>query len=66
MPVSALLALVEQRKFRELFRDHLLWSNPDQPPLKVEVEGVIYTLEQVAGFKGLRVWHCAQVPPKRV
>ncbi|OJX66130.1 MAG: hypothetical protein BGO94_04200 [Micrococcales bacterium 72-143] len=66
MPVSPLLALVEQRKFRELFRDHLLWSNPDQPPLKVEVEGVIYTLEQVAGFKGLRVWHCAQVPPKRV
>lgn len=66
MPLSPLLALVEERKFRELFRDHLLWSNPDQPPLKVEVEGASYSLEQVAGFKGLRVWHCAQVPPKRV
>lgn len=66
MAASALLALIDQRKFRELFRDHLYWSNPDQPPLKVPVAGVQYKLEQVAGFKGLRVWYCAQLPAKQI
>ena len=66
MPNSPLLDLVDQRKFKELFRDHLYWSNPDQPSLTVKVDEVTYTLEQVAGFKGLRVWYCAVLPPKRV
>lgn len=58
--------LVDQRKFRELFRDHLFWQNPDQPPLRIEVDGVRYTLEQVAGFKGLRVWYCPVLPSKKI
>lgn len=66
MTASPLLALIDQRKFRELFRDHLYWSNPDQPPLQVSVDDVQYKLEQVAGFKGLRVWSCAQLPSKQV
>lgn len=66
MTASPLLALIDQRKFRELFRDHLYWSNPDQPPLQIPVDGVQYKLEQVAGFKGLRVWYCAQLPPKQI
>lgn len=66
MPKSPLLDLIDQRKFKELFRDHLYWSNPDQPPLFVEVDDVKYKVEQVAGFKGLRVWHCAALPSKKV
>lgn len=66
MSKSPLLELVEKRKFKELFRDYLYWSNPDQPPLTVEVEETKYELEQVAGFKGLRVWYCPTLPSKRI
>lgn len=66
MSNSPLLDLVDQRKFKELFRDHLYWSNPDHPPLTVEVDEVTYKLEQIAGFKGLRVWYCPVLPSKRV
>jgi len=66
MAAPPLLALIDQRKFRELFRDQLYWSNPDQPPLQVPVDGVEYKLEQVAGFKGLRVWYCAQLPSRQI
>lgn len=66
MPKSPLLDLVDQRKFKELFRDHLYWSNPDQLPLTVEVDEAKYKLEQVAGFKGLRVWYCPVLPSKKV
>lgn len=61
-----LLALVDRGEFRDLFVDHLGWYNPDQPTMTVDVEGVNYTLTQVAGYKGLRVWHCEQMPPRKI
>jgi hypothetical protein len=63
---ASLLKLVDQTAFRDLFVDHLGWSNPDQPELVVEVDDAEYKLRQVAGYKGLRVWHCDQLPPRRV
>lgn len=61
-----LLSLVDSRDFRELFITELGWNNPDQPPTSFEVEGRAYTLIQVAGFKGLRIWYCAELPPRRI
>jgi len=60
------LALVETRKFRQLFVDVLGWSNPDQPALTVHVDGASFQLEQIAGYRGLRVWYCPALPAGRV
>lgn len=59
-----LLELVDRREFRDLFVDHLGWSNPDQGDFEVATESGVYTLTQVAGFKGLRVWFHDGVPPR--
>lgn len=66
MDGAQLLQLVDRRAFRDLFVDHLGWSNPDQIAMAVEVDGSSYTLQQVAGYKGLRVWHCEQLPPRKI
>lgn len=66
MTDNRLLDLVDARDFRTLFIDELGWDNPDRPPLTVEVDGTGYTLTQVAGFKGLRIWHCPTLPPRPV
>lgn len=61
-----LLDLVDRREFRDLFVDHLGWSNPDQGALSVEVDDGPHTLTQVAGFKGLRVWFHDGLPPRPI
>ncbi|BBZ62975.1 class I SAM-dependent DNA methyltransferase [Mycolicibacterium monacense] len=66
MTDNRLLDLVDTRDFRTLFIDELGWENPDRPPLNLNVDGNDYTLTQVAGFKGLRIWHCPVLPPRPV
>ncbi|KXP08828.1 class I SAM-dependent DNA methyltransferase [Tsukamurella pseudospumae] len=61
-----LLDLVDACDFRTLFIDELGWDNPDRPPLTFDVDGVDYTLNQVAGYKGLRIWRCTTLPPRPV
>lgn len=65
MTDNRLLDLVDARDFRTLFIDELGWNNPDRPPLVFDVDGTTYTLTQVAGYKGLRIWHCPTLPPRR-
>ena len=54
--------LVNQGDFETLFLEELLWDRPDRAPLGIEVEATSYRLQQVAGYAGLRVWLCDQVP----
>lgn len=63
--MSRRIDLVNAGDFKTLFLEELLWDRADQQPIAVDVEGVTYTLEQVAGFAGLRVWLCAVVPDRR-
>lgn len=63
--MKQMLPLVDEARFRELFIEELGWSKPDHPSLTVAVDGDSYTLTQVAGFKGIRVWACPSVPERR-
>ncbi|MBY6382921.1 class I SAM-dependent DNA methyltransferase [Rhodococcus erythropolis] len=65
MTEHRLLDLVDSRDFRTLFIDELGWGNPDQPDLALAVDDETFTLTQVAGYKGLRIWHCAEIPPRK-
>lgn len=65
MSQTSLLDLVDSRDFRRLFIDQLGWENPDRPRLTVETDNQQYALDQVAGYKGLRIWHCDALPPRR-
>lgn len=66
MTDNRILDLVDTREFRTLFIDELGWDNPDRPPLTFGIDSTDYTLTQVAGYKGLRIWHCPVVPPRPV
>lgn len=66
MSTAHLLDLVDAREYRELFITELGWSNPDQPARELEVDGESYAMTQVAGYKGLRIWYCAQLPARKV
>ena len=61
-----LAQLVDTDDFRTLFVEELGWSNPDRPTTTITVEGETYNLTQVAGHKGLRVWQCRVLPPRRI
>ncbi|MFD6858163.1 class I SAM-dependent DNA methyltransferase [Rhodococcus sp. NPDC060090] len=65
MTENRLLDLVDHRDFRTLFIDELGWNNPDRPDLSVEVDDETFTLHEVAGYKGLRIWHCPVLPPRK-
>ncbi len=65
MPEQNLLELVDGGQFRELFIDHLGWNNPDRPPIAFDHDGTTLKLEQVAGYRGLRVWLCKSVPDRK-
>ncbi|WP_066906500.1 DNA methyltransferase [Millisia brevis] len=65
MTSTRLLDLVDTREFRTLFIDELGWNNPDRPDLAIEVDDEIFSLTQVAGYKGLRIWHCPVLPPRK-
>ena len=56
---------IDRADFRGLFVEDLGWSRPDQPVLRVEVDGVQHALTQVAGYKGVRVWACPALPDRR-
>ncbi|TWH09971.1 class I SAM-dependent DNA methyltransferase [Rhodococcus rhodochrous] len=66
MTDNRLLDLVDDRDFRVLFVEELGWNNPDRPDLTVEVDDETFTLQQVAGYKGLRIWHCPVLPPRKI
>jgi hypothetical protein len=66
MTGEQLLTLVDARDFRRLFIEELGWNNPDQPPAKIELGDHEYEFTQAASYKGLRVWHCATLPSRRV
>lgn len=63
--MKAMLKRIDDAQFRELFIEDLGWSKPDLPALTVDVDGTSYTLTQVAGYKGVRVWACASLPDRR-
>ncbi|PVX59709.1 class I SAM-dependent DNA methyltransferase [Rhodococcus globerulus] len=65
MTEHRLLDLVDARDFRTLFIDELGWGNPDQPDLDLDIDDETFTLTQVAGYKGLRIWHCQVIPPRK-
>ncbi|MEV0028984.1 DNA methyltransferase [Nocardia sp. NPDC050793] len=65
MTENRLLDLVDTRDFRTLFIDELGWDNPDQPNLVLVVDDDTFTLTQVAGYKGMRIWHCPVLPPRK-
>lgn len=65
MTRGSLLTLVDAGDFRRLFVDELGWNNPDRPDLKVALDEGSFTLKQVAGYRGLRVWLCTTVPDKK-
>lgn len=66
MTEHRLLDLVDSRDFRTLFIDELGWGNPDQNESKFEVNDQLYRFVQIAGYKGLRIWHCPVLPPRKV
>ncbi|MGX1599053.1 class I SAM-dependent DNA methyltransferase [Dietzia maris] len=66
MTSSRLLDLVDKLDFRTLFIEELGWDNPDHTDIRHKVDGATYTLTNVASFKGLRIWHCPQLPPRPV
>jgi hypothetical protein len=63
---AKLLSLVDTQDLRELFIAELGWNNPDQPERHFEVADQTYTLTQIAGYKGLRIWFCAELPARKV
>lgn len=62
---SRRLQLVDAGDFETLFIEELFWSRPDLPPVHVVIDEHDYVLNQIAGFKGLRVWFCNEVPDRR-
>lgn len=65
--MSTILDLVDRQEFTKLFVEELGWDRPDAhktwtPP----TAGEDYTLNQVASFSGLRVWHCPKLPTRSV
>jgi len=63
---AELLELVDRRAFRRLFIDELGWNNPDHADMHFDVEGIEYNLTQIAGYKGLRIWFCPELPARKV
>lgn len=66
MNEAKLLAFVDNQDLRELFITELGWNNPDQPDRSFEVDDHTYSLTQVAGYKGLRIWFCAELPARKI
>jgi hypothetical protein len=58
-------ARINAGQFRELFIEDLGWNKPDHPPIQIDVDGTSHQLTQVAGYKGVRVWSCPEVPDRR-
>jgi hypothetical protein len=61
---GSLLDLVDRAQFRQLFIDELGWNNPDRPDLRLIIDDRTYTLHQVGGYRGLRIWRCDELPDK--
>lgn len=65
MSASTRMQLVNSGDFQTLFLEELGWDKPDLAPLRATVDEQTYTLQQVAGYSGLRVWLCNDLPDAR-
>lgn len=65
MSATERMKLVNAGRFQTLFLEELGWDRPDLGPLKITIDERTYTLEQVAGYSGLRVWLCKELPDAR-
>ena len=65
MSQSRRMELVNAGDFQTLFLEELGWDRPDLASLRIAVDEQTYTLTQVAGYSGLRVWLCREVPDAR-
>lgn len=65
MSASTRMKLVNSGDFQTLFLEELGWDKPDLAPLRITVDEQTYTLQQVAGYSGLRVWLCNELPDSR-
>lgn len=65
MSASTRMKLVNAGDFQTLFLEELGWDKPDLAPLRITVDEQTYTLQQVAGYSGLRVWLCNELPDAR-
>lgn len=61
---NQLINLVDENEYKKLFVAELGWNLPDLRPTTVSLEESTYHLSQVAGYKGLRVWVCPEIPGK--
>ncbi|MFE9284687.1 Eco57I restriction-modification methylase domain-containing protein [Nocardiopsis alba] len=59
------MRLVNEGRFRDLFIEELGWTRANHPGFTVSTNDGDYTLTQVAGYKGVRVWLCPTVPTSR-
>lgn len=65
MSGSTRMALVNAGDFQTLFLEELGWDRPDLAPLAITIDDRVYLMRQVAGYSGLRVWLCDEVPDAR-
>jgi hypothetical protein len=59
------MGLVNAGDFQTLFLEELGWDRPDLAPRLIPIDDHLFTVEQVAGYSGLRVWVCREVPDAR-
>ncbi len=60
------MRLVNEGRFRDLFIEELGWAKANHSDLKISADDSQYTLTQIAGYKGIRVWFCPTVPTSRI
>lgn len=66
----SLLKLAEEHRYEDLFLDHLYWDEGDyNQPLRISVDvetgnTETFTLENVAAYKGIRVFVCDSLPSR--
>ena len=63
-PYNRWLELIDAEEFRQLFIEELGWSIPKAEALTIEVQDVVFTVNPVAEYRGIRVWSCPGLPSK--
>ncbi len=63
--MTGALELVDRKEFTRLFTEKLGWNRPSQHDLTVPLGEAKLTLKQVADYRGLGIWHCPAIPPRK-
>lgn len=58
------MSYVDTADFKNLFIEELGWDQPTAQPVTVETDEGSYRVTPVAGFNGLHVWACANLPDR--